>query len=91
MLGGLHSNTLSDYHDRPVTRRDLAGYDGYSGYRGIGPVLNIGIIDIFRHREGFGSKLLDFIKTRGYELIELEVNGKSGSRFFRKNGFVDTE
>jgi hypothetical protein len=90
MLGGLHSDTLSDYERLPVSRQNLARYDGYSGYQGIGPLLNIGILDMFRHRFGFGSQLLNYIKSYWFELIELEANGKGPARFFGKNGFVDT-
>jgi hypothetical protein len=37
-----------------------------------------------------GSRLLDYIKSRDYELIELEANGVAPVEFFEANGFVDT-
>lgn len=90
-LNGLDNELkLSDFNGNEVTRETLGQYDGYSAYTGRGEVLYIGIIEIFQHRRGIGSKLLDFIKSRGYELIELEANGFNQVKFFEANQFVDT-
>ena len=51
-------------------------------------------MEVFQKRRGIGSRLLDFVKSQGYELIELEANpGDPVSdpvNFFSANQFVDT-
>lgn len=90
-LNGLDGEPkLFDFDGAAVTRENLSQYGGYSAYTGREAVLYIGIIEAFQQRKGIGSKLLDFIKSQGYELIELEANGLKQVRFFEANGFVDT-
>ncbi|HSB47101.1 MAG TPA: hypothetical protein VLD37_03740 [Candidatus Bilamarchaeum sp.] len=91
MLDALSSNgDLTDFNGKPVSRTSLAQYNGYADYTGLGAVLYISRLDVFRHNMGIGSRFLEFIKGQGHELIELEANGIGPSRFFQKNGFVDT-
>ncbi len=91
MLDALSSNgDLTDFDGKKVSRASLAGYEGYADYTGLGAVLYISRLDIFKHNRGIGSRFIEFIKGQGHELIELEANGVGPSRFFRKNGFIDT-
>lgn len=91
MLDALSSNgDLIDFNGKQVSRTSLAQYDGYAEYTGLGAVLYISRLDVFRHYMGIGSRFLEFIKGQGHEMIELEANGIGPSKFFRKNGFVDT-
>lgn len=91
MLDALSSNgELTDFEGKQVSRASLAQYDGYAEYAGLGAVLYMSRLDVFRHNMGIGSKFLDFIKGQGHELIELEANGVGPSIFFRKKGFIDT-
>lgn len=91
MLDALSSNgDLNDFDGKRVSRASLARYEGYADYTGLGAVLYISRLDVFRHKMGIGRRFLEFIKGQGHELIELEANGVGPSRFFRKNGFIDT-
>ncbi len=81
---------LFDASGNPVAREALKIHDGYSAYTGRGALLCISLIDIFRQGTGTGSRLMDYVKSHGYELIELEANGPKQIRFFSRNGFIDT-
>ncbi len=91
MLDAFSSDgSLTDFNGNKVSRTSLAKYEGYADYTGLGAVLYISRLDVFKHNMGIGSRFIEFIKGQGHELIELEANGIGPTKFFRKNGFVDT-
>jgi hypothetical protein len=85
------SEDLVDFGGKVVSREILKNYDGYENYLCKGQVCYIGLMEVFLHRRGIGSNLLNYVKsTPNLELIDLRANGYDEAIFFRKNGFIDS-
>ncbi len=92
-IDGLNTpGSLFDIDDNCVFIPDLKKYEGFKDYTGKGKILHLGIIDCnsnFR-KQGLGSELVDYLKNKDSELIELLANGSGQTIFFEKLGFIDS-
>jgi len=89
-LPSLDSKKVIDANGVSVKRQDLSRFDGYNRYRGQGKTLCIGLCETFKQRKGIGSFMLEQIKQKEYELIELESLDQNSTMFYEKMGFIHT-
>lgn len=87
-FNGLPGEVLNE--DMRIEKEDIKDYKGYDLYSGGGPVLQIVDMCTFFRNEGLGELLINSIKSRSYELIELCAENDGAKRFFEKHGFIDT-
>ncbi len=81
---------LIDHNDKVILPRLLSTYEGYSLYTGKGDTLYIAQLEVFNHRKKLGTQLLNYIKSKRYELIEIEASERTHLPFLKKQDFIPT-
>ncbi len=84
--------SLFDIEGNSVFIPDLKKYEGFKDYSSTGKILHLGIIDCNEKfiGNGFGKEMVDYLKGKDSELIELLANGRGQTIFFEKLGFIDS-
>ncbi len=93
MVRGLNNlGKLFDIDGTPVLIPDLKKYEGFRDYCGKGNILHLGILDCDTNfiGNGLGTTMVDYLKEKDSELIELLANGRRQTIFFEKLGFLDS-
>ncbi len=93
LIDGLNNpGKLFDIEGESVLIPDLKKYEGFRDYTGKGNILHLGLIDCNEKfiGKGFGTEMIDYLKGKDSELIELLANGRGQTIFFEKLGFIDS-
>jgi|SaaInlV_135m_DNA_1039713.scaffolds.fasta_scaffold30149_1 hypothetical protein len=93
LIDGLNNpGKLFDLEGTSVLIPDLKKYEGFRDYTGKGNILHLGIIDCNEKfmGKGFGTEMIDYLKGKDSELIELLANGPGPTKFFENNEFINS-
>lgn len=81
---------MVDFSGKRVKKEDIRNYNGYSDYSGSGKCLYIMLIETFLRGAGNGTRLLEFIKQDGNEMIEIICCNDEAMQFWQRNAFKHT-